>query len=313
MVVLYTPFTLKSISGLLNDVDVLDDSTGQASLEFFLPEEWTLISPWGSETAEMPIAYMRSTYFGIGQMSATTVQVGDSRLLLGVYAGLDEEQRDRILQDVPQLFEAMGELTRISPRSATPYWALTILPREPIHGGASGIGSLVTLDEISTISHEMFHWWNGDIVKTTPDAGWIQEGFTKYYEGKILYEAGIWSADEFHEHLDKLYERKGLGFVGPDGEWRPIDLVQASQDLGGGHEQEDYDKVYGGGALIAYFLDQELQKQGISLDEIWHRLNKVEELITTGIFLQELEKLGGAELAKACEGMVYGRRAIPRP
>lgn len=309
MIFLYTPITPRSISGMLNNVDVLDDPAGQARLQFLLPEEWTLISPWGSGEIEMPVAYLRNTYFGTGPMSVATAQVGDSTLLLGVYTGLRKEQLDRFLQDVPQLFETMGKLTKLSPESGTPYWALTILPSDPIHGGASGIGSLVTSDEISTISHEMFHWWNGDVVETTPDANWIREGFTEYYEGRALYSAGIWSSAEMDEHLDKLHNRADLEFV-IDGQWVPVDLVQASTKQVRGSDEEYY-KVYNGGALVAYFLDQKLQKQGKALDEIWRLLNDMDEPITTDAFLQTLKILGGADLAQECEDLVYGRRAIP--
>lgn len=313
MTVLYTPFTPRSVSGLLNEVDVLDDSAGQASLQFLLPYEWTLISPWGSRGLGMPVAYMRNTYFGLGPLSVATAQVGDSTLLLGVYAGLDEEQQERILRDIPRLFETMGELTGVTPRSVTPYWALTILPHDPIQGGASGINSLVTSDEMSTISHEMFHWWNGRTVETTPDANWIREGFTKYYEGKVLHSAGIWSSDELDEHFDKLYERRGMEFVRADGQWVPVNLVQASENLVRRGAGEEYYKIYNGGALVAYFLDQGLQRQGKSLDEIWRLLNDVDEPVNTETFLQELEILGGVELARECEDWVYGRSAIPHP
>ncbi|MBN1886899.1 MAG: hypothetical protein JW850_02880 [Thermoflexales bacterium] len=313
MVVLYTPLTLKSISGMLNYIDVLDDSAGRARLQFFLPDEWTLISPWGSGELETPVAHIRNTYFGLGPMSVTTTQVGDSALLLGVYAELNEEQLDYGLQDIPHLFETMGELTGVSLHSATPYWALTVFSDEPIHGGASGTNSLVTSDDLPTISHEMFHWWNGRTVESTPDANWIEEGFTEYYEGKALYSAGIWSSDELSEHLDKLYGRRDLEFVGIDGQWLPINLVQASENLVRKGANEEYCKVYNGGALIAYFLDQRLQMQGKSLDEIWRLLNDVNEPISTDVFLQELEILGGVGLARECEDLVHGRRAIPHP
>lgn len=313
MVVLYTPLTSKSISGLLNYADVLDDSAGQARLEFLLPEGWTLISPWGSGGLEMPVAHMRNTYFGVGPMSVTTEEVENSTLLLGVYAGFNQKQLDRVRRDIPNLFKTMRELTRISPRSVTPYWALTVLPREPIHGGAAGTSSVITCDDISTISHEMFHWWNGRTVETTPDANWIEEGFTKYYEGKALYSAGVWSSEDLREHLDKLYERDGLDFVGVDGQWIPINLIKASEKLVRKGAGEEYYKVYNGGALIACFLDRELQMQGKSLDQIWQPLNDKDEPITTDVFLQELEILGGVELARECEDLVYGRRTILHP
>ena len=265
MVMLYTPITPKGIPGMLNYIDALDDGAGQARLQFSSPDGWLLISPWGSGELEMPVAHIRNVYFGVGPMSITTVQVEDSTLLLGVYAGLSEAQQGRFLQDIPNLFETMEEITGFSPRSQTPYWALTVLPSEPIGGGSSGTNSLVTSNNLSVISHEMFHWWNGRTVVTMPEANWIEEGFTKYYEGKMLYSAGAWSSDEFREHLDKLYEHAELGL---DGQPVPINLVQASENLVRRGADGGYN-VYHGGALVAYFLDRELQEQGKSLDEMW--------------------------------------------
>lgn len=306
-VFLYTPIAPRGIPGMLNLGGSPDAGAGQAELEFLLPDGWTLVSPRGHGRLEMPIPEMRGTYFGIGPMSLNTAQVGESTLLLGVYAGLGQAEKDRFLRDIPVLFETMGKTTGLAPDSETPYWALTILPSEPIGGGSSGTNSLVTSNKLPTISHEIFHWWNGDTINTTPDADWIHEGFTTYYEGKMLYAAGIWSLDEFNQYLDGLYEDLERT---PGGTPAPLNLVQASEDLMQGANEEYYN-VYHGGALVAFFLDRELQAQGKSLDEIWGLLDRIEGPITTQIFLQELETLGGAELAKTCEDLVYGRRAIP--
>ena len=90
-----------------------------------------------------------------------------------------------------------------------------------------------------------------------------------------------------------------------------MNLVLASENLVRRGANEEYYDVYHGGALVAHFLDQKLREQGKSLDEIWGLLGDVAEPVTIDIFLHELENLGGEELARECEDLVYGRRAIP--
>ena len=73
---LYTPVPAKGIPGMLNIGGVPDAGEGQAKLQFFLPDGWTLVSPWGSGELKMPVGLMRGAYFGVGPMSVTTAQVG---------------------------------------------------------------------------------------------------------------------------------------------------------------------------------------------------------------------------------------------
>ena len=170
------------------------------------------------------------------------------------------------------------------------------------------MNSLVVHNKLSTIAHEMFHWWNGRTIQTTPDANWIKKGFTTYYEGKILYAAGLWSEEKFSDYVDYLRMK-----LWRDREPTPIDLLEASKKLLVKKMEEEYDNVYFGGALVAHGLDQRLQEQGNSLDEIWKLLNSRGGAVTTEVFLQALGELGGAELARECESLVYGRRTIGLP
>ncbi|KPL05620.1 hypothetical protein AMJ85_11560 [candidate division BRC1 bacterium SM23_51] len=247
MVMLYTPITLKEALLARKQIATYGDGAGQATLQFSLPAQWTLISPWPADGAETAVSRLRNVYFGVGPMSVRTLHAGEATLLLGVYTGLSEDEQEGFLRDIPSLFEAMVRTTGVSPDSRAPYWTLTVLPHEPVSGGASGMNSLVVHNKLSTIAHEMFHWWNGRTIQTTPDANWIKEGFTTYYEGKILYAAGLWSEEKFSDYVDYLRMK-----LWRDREPTPIDLLEASKKLLVKKMEEEYDNVYFGGALVAH-------------------------------------------------------------
>ncbi len=308
MTTLYTPVTPRAVRGLLGQTEIQDRGGGRAELRFSLPEGWTVVSPWGDGPQKIPLSGLRNTYFGVGPFSVSSVRAGESSLVLGVYDGLGESQKDWLLRGIPRLFETMAAATEVSPRGLTPSWALTVLPAEPIGGGASGVGSLVTSNRINVIAHEMFHWWNGSTVVSVPEANWIKEGFTSYYEGKMLLMSGIWSYQEFTARLAGF--RAGLRKGGDPG---PVNLIRASLDLVKRGAVSESEKVYSGGALVAWYLDRELQKQEKSLEGIWKRLLDAGKPVTSALFFDVLGDWAGSELARECEARVRGRRPLEDP
>jgi hypothetical protein len=308
MTTLFTPVTPRAVRGLFGQTEIQDRGGGRAELRFSLPEGWTVVSPWGDGLREVPLSGLRNTYFGVGPFSVSSVRAGESSLVLGVYDGLGERQKDRLSRGIPRLFETIAAATEVSPRGLTPSWALTVLPAEPIGGGASGVGSLVTSNRINVIAHEMFHWWNGATIVSVPEANWIKEGFTSYYEGKMLLMSGIWSLQEFTARLAGF--RAGLW---EDGDPGPVNLIRASVDLVRRGAVSESEKVYSGGALVAWYLDRELQKQDKSLDGIWERLLDTGKPVTPALFFDVLGRWAGAELARECEARVSGRRPLEDP
>ncbi len=306
MVTLYSPVSLPDIVGMVRNADTYGNEAGLASLQPALPEGWTLLSPWGPSVQKVSVAGLRNVYLGLGPLQTTTVQNGPAALLFGFYQGLNATSAQELRRAVPALFLAMQEITQVAPAGHTPAWALTILPAEPIHGGASGTGSLVVEDDLAVVAHEVFHWWNGATVPSSIEAGWFKEGFTVYYTGKALYQAGLWSEAEFTAYRQEFASKSGL-----DRETGPVDLNRASRRLQKEGRREDYNRVYYGGALLADYLDRRLQEQGKSLDLLWPALREHAGTVTPEVLMQELEKLGGPELAAECMEMVEGKREIP--
>ena len=174
--------------------------------------------------------------------------------------------------------------------------------------GAAGVNSLISISNAQVLVHEMTHWWNGHTIQFVPDMNWVAEGFTTYYEGRVLRDLGWWDETEFNNHLNhqaaRLYGQLGS---------HPVNLSKASVRLLSTSNSGDYAFVYSGGALVAVYLDRELTAQGKSLDDLWPLLASHEGLLSTESFLRALESLGGKDLALECSALVQGLKSIPLP
>jgi len=125
---------------------------------------------------------------------------------IGIIAEMDKGEKKAVSQNIEKIYDEIEDLTNIKPKQDASYWAISILPPVPIHGGSSGNYSHLTENDIALISHEMFHWWNGSTLKTNEEVKWIKEGFTKYYEGKLILKTGIWSDDGFRWFIENTNE-----------------------------------------------------------------------------------------------------------
>ena len=167
-------------------------------------------------------------------------------------------------------------------------------------------GSLVCSDDLGIITHEAFHWYNGETVVTMDDANWVREGFTTYYQGKLLLKGGIWTELQMVDYLASVnakFERTS--------NQKAVNLTEASQRLVSSGGDRDYDLVYYGGALLAAHLDRRLGEQGASLDTIWAALYAKGERVSTKGFIETLMEIGGSVLAEECAKIVNGELPVP--
>jgi len=303
MVTLYTPLSLRDV--LTRDFAYPGTEAGFAEAEVLLPQGWKMVSPFGSEKIVTQTSLLRNAYIGFGPFILQDLTIVNTPFLLGVYEGLPAEKRSSLSQHIPTLFQTIQGMTGFSPNRDTCFWSLTILPTEPIHGGASGTGSLVVQDDINLIAHEMFHWWNGATLLTTSDANWIKEGFTTYYAAKSLYAGGLWTEEQFLSEIEK-FEVKYWAGAQP----HPVNIIEASNRLVLQNDQDVYDTVYHGGALLAHELDRRLQAQGKSLDMLWPILKNLNRPVASEDFLKAIEALGGADLAGQAERVLNGQDVL---
>jgi len=308
---LYAPVASQDIVCMARRLHNCAGNPGTATVSFRLPDGWILNSPW-LEDRIVGLDDLRNTYFGVGDGSLLVFHAGGAEVSLAVFGGA-EGKIEEIYPSVVAILEHAKMLTGVDPVAKAPRHAITVVPETPIHGGAAGCGSLVVHDSLITLCHEVFHWWNGETVDTTVDAGWVGEGFTAYYEVKVLLAAGLIEREEglrgFQARNNRLMEIEPTG---------SFDLVRQSKILargkGSGQSQDyAYHAVYYGGSLVAQYLDGRLHEQGKSLDAIWAILDSCPNPVSTSDVLAAVAEIGGDDLANECEEMVKGKRPIARP
>lgn len=303
MYILYEPINIKDVISWLKDKKQPEHETGVGRVQFDFPEGWEVNDPWVNNTEGVPIGDLANTYWAMGQ-ALDVIKV--EKMSTGVVKEKDNYEAQATFEDIKIIYQEIERLTGFKPHQMASYWTINILPPVPIHGGASGSYSVLSQNDISFISHEIFHWWNGFTLKTNGETQWLKEGFTEYYESKVLKNIGIWSEAEFQSCMEKtkaeLFEENNP---------KPINLVGVSKKYGTNNTMEEYHQIYNGGALLAFYIDRELEKNQRSLDEIWLGLYELDKTIGCEDFLNIIEELTDEAFRLEIEDMVNGRLVIP--
>ena len=135
-------------------------------------------------------------------------------------------------------------------------------------GHTTGLEPLETL-----IAHEYFHNWN----RPGPDEDamhWFSEGFTVFYELRVLCRLGLFTPEECVDHLNRTIRNYATS---PDKE-TPNDVYVTSRMLDRGLQSLPYDR----GAVIAVMVDDKIRRlsEGArSLDDFM-REKRAAELVT---------------------------------
>ncbi len=300
--ILYTPITFSEGKSFLFKEVMPKSQPGISSVQFDLPEGWEVNDPWENMKG-ISIAEFRNTYWGLGK----DIEVTHFKdISVGIIEKMDKDAKEILNQNIEKIYREIEMTTDISIKKNSSFWAISILPPIPIHGGAAGNYSILMDNNISIISHEIFHWWNGSAIETEDEVNWIKEGFTNYYAGKVLFKTGIWSEEDFNAYINTLISELDKDYQ------KPINLIAASSRLtNGSSSMEDYYQVYNGGALLAYYIDSELNKDDKTLDQIWVMLYDLDKVITNEDFIDRLQSLSNATFARQVSEMIEGKRVIP--
>jgi predicted metalloprotease with PDZ domain len=141
-------------------------------------------------------------------------------------------------------------------------------------------------DQLSSLAHEVFHTWNhyrmGVMPTDSESVEWFTEGFTTYYQDRILLRAGLLTFPDYLARLNRLIAEY----------WSSADrnLTQAQWLARYETKQPNYRLPYVRGAMIALWLDQLIQHRTsgrLSLDATMrslveggrHRILSTESLI----------------------------------
>ncbi len=269
---------------------------GPCTVEYLLPEDWALHQPAsaqkvGPATFEHPsFAALLDTPVAVGRFSRHTRNVhGVPFHFVFFDEALGAEQRRGAFLDA--LVRLAGECHRVF--GAFPFrdytFFFTFDPRAKWgleHADATTIAldADTFVDEASwarglrVSAHELFHAWNVCRLKPAPlgapdlqrgsfpDALWVSEGITRYYEFLLLARAGILGAGEVFSNVVNYHRQLAARPA-----YQRVDLLDSSRSTFQNHNRYpgavnttiDY---YDAGMLVAFDLDVALRQAGDSLD-----------------------------------------------
>jgi predicted metalloprotease with PDZ domain len=184
----------------------------RATLEFELPKNWTVATPYGSvgelkyaiddprRRFDQPEGWMLA-----GKIGSRNEKIGNVRVVVAAPAG-DSARRQDMLAGVkftlPRLEEVFPQL---------PARLLIISAGDPMwRGGLSGPSSmflhsdrpLISENRTSTLLHELAHIALG--IRGDEESDWIVEGFAELYSLEALKRSGSISEHRYKQALNHL-------------------------------------------------------------------------------------------------------------
>lgn len=255
-----------------------------ASLQFNLPEKWTLSTPWTSDSNNGMSFHVNSlqelseSIFFAGIHKEVSIEKSGLTLFLAIGDIELQKKHEELLSMADGVFEYYMKLMGGAPnlRSTENKILVVINYGEQTDGEVLGnnISMLIGKkeDEMSIMlsrfifAHEFFHLWNGKSF--TPDdlqSEWFKEGVSNYYTLKALLDIGFLNEQSYLEILNKLFYRRYMNDEG-------LGNISLSN---GESKHEHWGIIYGGGLFAGIAFDVMIRKNTKnqkSLNEILKRL-----------------------------------------
>lgn len=237
--------------------------TGRIHLNFELPMSWRLASPWRTDGDTLvvygPDALGRNA-FVVGNARSRTQQVGQLEL-----TWLADERVAPAARALAPLFERL-------PLAYSSFWkgspdqqlSIFLLSDNLTDGGAFKNSFAMRLDTplrdseqpiwMHTMAHELMHIWmdqsnDGIGRREGGSLYWFTEGFTDYLTIKLMRQSDLLDRTMTAQRIANLIRRYAVG--------RRISVGTGLQ-AAGDRKHENWELIYGGGAVIALLLDAEL-------------------------------------------------------
>jgi predicted metalloprotease with PDZ domain len=289
-----------------------------------VPSSWSVASSFGTQTNHQKFNgewhEIHDALFAVGDFRFTRVQSSGQRLILaarGSWVFPDKQAAEEIVS----LFRVEREFWREHKPNS---FLVVLTPYDQDVGSSDGTaftnGFLLYLsrkqtfltDEKSQLAHEVFHTWNPYRMGITSgdETQWFTEGFTRYYQDRILLRAGL---TDYPQYLERLNQIIAVYWSSPDRNWTQAEWVTRKET----HHAE-YDLPYSRGAMIAMWVDQRIREGSESHSSLDERMlslvrSKPDIPLTTDYLLSVLSKGLSPEDAVALRSFVLDGVTIPLP
>jgi predicted metalloprotease with PDZ domain len=166
-------------------------------------------------------------------------------------------------------------------------------------------------DEKSLLAHEIFHTWNPyRMGRSDGDAtGWFTEGFTRYYQDRILLQAGLLG---YAQYVDRLNQIVAGYWSSPDRNWSQKEWLERKH-IGSSESELPYKR----GAVIALWLDQRIRKNSANESSLDNRMSALlespEKQLSTDVLIASLTKDLPKQDTASLRSFVEEGATIPLP
>lgn len=305
--------------------DIAQNSPVRATFAWkHLPKGWTVASSFGTGQSYQSFRgqwhELHEAVFAVGDFRVTHMTRAGENLTLaarGSWIFSDGEALSQVAEIFRVEREFWGERRRDS-------FLVILVPFDQDHGSTDGTvfshviqfylsrkESFLT-DLKSVVAHEVFHTWNPSRmgVASGESTNWFTEGFTRYYQDRILVRAGLIAQPEYLERLNRIV---ATYWNAPDRNWTQKQCLERSST-----SLAEYELPYWRGVMIAIWLDDRLRKNSADRSSLDDRMislvrHKRDMVLTTDSLLTALSQGLSPQEAADLRSFVEEGVTIPPP
>lgn len=289
-----------------------------------LPDDWKIASSFGANGYHHrfrgPWHEVQTAIFAAGDFRLTHVRHGGESLTLaarGTWIFSDLQAAKEIANIFRVEREFWGERKRNS-------FLVVLAPYDQDLGSSDGTvfnhAFLLYLsrkqtfqaNEKSLLAHEIFHAWNPYRmgIVSGEDTEWFTEGFTHYYQDRILLQAKL---IDYAEYLERLNQIVTEYWSSPDRNWTQEEWLERNET----HDAE-YELPYARGAVVALWVDQRIRQNTAGKSSLDGRMfsllqRKPSRHLNSDFLLSVLSKGMSNDDAVALRSFVEQGKTIPLP
>jgi hypothetical protein len=215
-----------------------------------LPSRWTLVR---GRPGIQRFERTQKQLWIAGRMLESFQEIIEGRILTGgILDGVTKVDGRSLRRALTTVFaaglERIGPVRLLAPACLVESYGVVVFPDGTIGGGTALGFDLASEESLTTIVHEMLHWW------TNPNApAWFREGVHSYISVRLMADLGLMTTEEFHKSMREFYLEHAR-VVKREGGLLTLEQSSKSYDLGKGGGD-----MYAAMPLLALKLDSEIR------------------------------------------------------
>jgi predicted metalloprotease with PDZ domain len=231
----YAPIVNEKLFHMIGNLGLmrLEHADGERTIDIgfewkgFDAAGWNVVSSFGANAPKMRVHAsldeFRHAVFIAGDVRIHTKRIHDRPLVVAIAGhdwGFDDGEFLTLAASIVEAERAFFDDWDL------PYYLISLIPVGKHEPGRISIGGTGLTHSFATfllpgmelkagsqdahqvqhlLAHEMFHEWNGRIVRRVDPEElvyWFSEGFTEFFARRILYRSGLWTREQYAADVD---------------------------------------------------------------------------------------------------------------